>query len=148
MKKCLGLWRPFCTHKAQSVHTRLLFSQPFCMPVGHGLCTACMSRNSTGFTSITCAGFFISDDGTGSLTLTPLTMLSCQASTPIYTRPNCTGLAMCWGWMMLISWNAYCLVTLLRERGPLGAWRSTLRTLWRPLLKTSPLILTCRRTWF
>ena len=40
-----------------------------------------------------------------------------------------------------VWWN------LLRERDPLEARRSILRTLWRPLLKTSPLILTCGRTW-
>ena len=56
--------------------------------------------------------------------------------------PNCAGLAMCWGWMMTISLSTYCLVSIMREGGPLGARRNSLRTLWRPHSKTSSLILT------
>ena len=59
-------------HTQSSKCTRLLFSQTFCMPVTHGPCTAGMSRNSTGFTLIACAGFSISNGDTGSLTLRSL----------------------------------------------------------------------------
>ena len=141
-----GIVKAF-VHTQSTKCTRLLFSQPFFMPVRHGTCRADMSRNSTSFTSIVCAGSSISISGTGSLTPRFLTMLSSWASTPIYARPNCAGLTMCWGWVMNVSQSAYCVVSLLREWGLLGARRSTLKTLWRLLLKTSPLILTCGRTW-
>ena len=114
-------------HTQSSMWTRLLFSQPFCMPVRHGPWTAGMSRNLTCFTSIACTGSSISIGGTGSLTLRSLTMLSSQASTSIHARPSCAGLAMCWGWMISISQSMYCLVSLLRERGLLGTRRSILR---------------------
>ena len=55
-------------HTQGSMCTRLVFSEPFFMPVRLGPYTAGMSRNSTGFSSIYCAGFFISNGGTGSCT--------------------------------------------------------------------------------
>ena len=75
LSKMSGIMKAYL-HIQSSKCTRLLFSQPFCMPVRHGLCTAGMSRNSTGFTSIVCSGFSISYGGTGSLTLRFLTVLS------------------------------------------------------------------------
>ena len=109
--------------------TRLLFFQPFCKPGRHGSCTADMSRNSTNFRWIACTGFSISNGGTGSLPLRSLTILSPWASTPIFARPNCNWMAMWWRWMMSISQSACCLVSWMRERGPLGARRSALRKL-------------------
>ena len=52
-------------HTQSSKCTMLLFSQP-CMPERHGLCTAGISRNSTGFTSVACSGSSIYVSGTRS----------------------------------------------------------------------------------
>ena len=127
------MWRPFCTHKAQSVEGCWSLNPSVCLQDMDHVQHACQETQPVSPQLLMQAPPY--PLAAESLTLRSLTMLSSWVSTPIYARPNCVGLTMCWGWMVSISQSAYCLVSFLRVRCPLGARRSALRTLWRPLLK-------------